>query len=114
MSNIDCPTSRPPRRHAQRKALVDRWARSPTPGLPNPEYPGALCARKRNRKRGSATTSDDKSSGSGPDFDPDSEHKDDLGYNFDSSDTKAEYLKDRLSANLPVLPFRTLMRLPKR
>jgi hypothetical protein len=83
-----------PRRHAQRKALRERWARSPSPNLPPPEHRRAhkLQAR-RKRKRRSAMTPDNKSSNS--DTDSDSEHTRDSGYNSESSDAEAEHLKQR-------------------
>ena len=85
-----------PRRHAQRKTLRERWARSPSPNFPSPKHrPAHKLQARRKRKRKSAIASDDSSSSSGSDADSDSGHTRDSGYNSDSSDAVAEYLKQR-------------------
>jgi hypothetical protein len=94
---MDQSTPRFPRRYAQREKLRERWARSlsvsPRPESPHGDRPRAGRRRAKKRKKRSSKASDDKESGS--DSNPDSEDNHDSGYNSDSSDARAEYLKQR-------------------
>ena len=94
---MDQSTSRFPWRYAQREKLRERWARSlsesPRSEFPHGDRPRAGRRRAKKRKKRSSKAPDDKESGS--DSNPDSEDNHDSGYNSDSSDVRAEYLKQR-------------------
>lgn len=98
---MDQSTLRFPRRYAQRKELRERWARSlpdsPRPQSPHGDRPRARRRRGKKRKKRSFKASDDKDSSSNSD--PESEDSHDSGYNSDSSDARAEYLKQRRAAH---------------
>jgi hypothetical protein len=98
---MDQSTPRFPRHYAQRKKLRERWARSlsdsPRPQFPHGDRGRARRRRPNKRKKRSLKASDDKDSGSNSD--PESEDSYDSGYNSDSSDARAEHLKQRRAAH---------------
>lgn len=97
---MECSTPKFPRRYAQRKKLRERWARSlsdsPRPQSPHRDRPRARRRTKKRKKR-SLNVSLDENSGSNSDLE--SEDAQDSGYNSDSSEARAEHLKQRRAAH---------------
>src|ERR1700733_9979907 len=98
---MDRSTPKFPRRNAQRKKLRERWARSlsvsPRPEFPNGDRPPAERSRRAKKRKKRSKASEDKDSGS--DSDPGSVDNQNSGYNSDSSDARAEHLKQRRAAH---------------